>query len=424
MDSIVLEYEYLCVDRFMEDMVSARALTSAFEIGLINDLLEHQPCRVESLFARLKIEKRGLCLLIDLLRANHVVAKCDETISLSQQFEAALKYRELIEAKLYFANLVAPDFLNLFPALIADPNYFFERARVFELFSYQRCFDPNEENYALTARWMRITTALTKYEASACMIQHDFSKYRHQLDIGGNSGEFVLRICKAHPNMRATVYDLPLVCDIGARHVQLEPEADRIQFIKVAETGEAIPQGYDLISFKSMLHDWPDAEMEGFLDQAYRSLDVGGTILIFERGRFIVGDAVPPYSDIPFMLFFRSYRSNTNRGGKGVKTINVTDKTGSLVGILAVDQSEDIMISCKSGVTIRMPVSGISEQGRATQGVKLIRLDEGDEIAAITQLEDQTPNGIIENGVDDSPVINDSNATPPVENSSTDGNSE
>ena len=114
----------------------------------------------------------------------------------------------------------------------------------------------------------------------------------------------------------------------------------------------------------------------------------------------------------------------TNRGGKGVKTINVTDKTGSLVGILAVDQSEDIMISCKSGVTIRMPVSGISEQGRATQGVKLIRLDEGDEIAAITQLEDQTQTGIIENGVDDNPVINDSNATPPAENSSTDGNSE
>ncbi len=87
----------------------------------------------------------------------------------------------------------------------------------------------------------------------------------------------------------------------------------------------------------------------------------------------------------------------TNRGGKGVKTINVTDKTGSLVGILAVAQTEDIMISCKSGVTIRMPVSGISEQGRATQGVKLIRLDEGDEIAAITQLDDQGHNGNGEN---------------------------
>jgi DNA gyrase subunit A len=79
----------------------------------------------------------------------------------------------------------------------------------------------------------------------------------------------------------------------------------------------------------------------------------------------------------------------TNRGGKGVKTINVTEKTGSLVGMLDVAPTEDIMITCKSGVTIRMPVSGISEQGRATQGVKLIRIDEGDDIAAITNLDDQ-----------------------------------
>lgn len=76
----------------------------------------------------------------------------------------------------------------------------------------------------------------------------------------------------------------------------------------------------------------------------------------------------------------------TNRGGKGVKTINVTDKTGSLVGILDVSEDEDLMITCKSGLTIRMSVTQVSRQGRATQGVKLIRLDEEDEIAAITKL--------------------------------------
>lgn len=79
----------------------------------------------------------------------------------------------------------------------------------------------------------------------------------------------------------------------------------------------------------------------------------------------------------------------TNRGGKGVKTISVTAKTGSLVGLLAVTEKEDLMITCVSGVTIRMPVNQISEQGRATQGVKLIRVDEGDEIAAITQLDEK-----------------------------------
>ena len=78
----------------------------------------------------------------------------------------------------------------------------------------------------------------------------------------------------------------------------------------------------------------------------------------------------------------------TNRGGKGVKTINVTDKTGSLVGILYVTEKEDLIITCKSGVTIRTGIQDIREAGRATQGVKLIRIDEGDEIAAISQIEE------------------------------------
>jgi DNA gyrase subunit A len=114
----------------------------------------------------------------------------------------------------------------------------------------------------------------------------------------------------------------------------------------------------------------------------------------------------------------------TNRGGKGVKTINVTEKTGTLVGMLAVAESEDLMITCKSGVTIRMPVSGISEQGRATQGVKLIRLDEGDEIAAITKIEDQAQNGNGENGSNGNDLSEGGNATGTEENPSTENDSE
>lgn len=79
----------------------------------------------------------------------------------------------------------------------------------------------------------------------------------------------------------------------------------------------------------------------------------------------------------------------TNRGGKGVKTINVTEKTGSLVGILYVRETEDLIITCKSGITIRTGILDIREAGRATQGVTLIRLDDGDEIAAISQIEEQ-----------------------------------
>lgn len=79
----------------------------------------------------------------------------------------------------------------------------------------------------------------------------------------------------------------------------------------------------------------------------------------------------------------------TNRGGKGVKTINVTEKTGRLIGMLEVLGKEDLIITCKSGITLRTAVSSIKEAGRATQGVTLIKLDEGDEIAAISKIEDQ-----------------------------------
>lgn len=79
----------------------------------------------------------------------------------------------------------------------------------------------------------------------------------------------------------------------------------------------------------------------------------------------------------------------TNRGGKGVKTINITEKTGALVGLLSVEEKDDLMITCESGVTIRMKVSSIREAGRATQGVKLINIDGGDKIAAIASIRDQ-----------------------------------
>ena len=74
----------------------------------------------------------------------------------------------------------------------------------------------------------------------------------------------------------------------------------------------------------------------------------------------------------------------TSRGAKGVKTINITDKTGPLVAIKSVTEQNDLMIITKSGLTIRMSVEDIRVAGRATQGVKLINLREGDAIAAVS----------------------------------------
>lgn len=75
----------------------------------------------------------------------------------------------------------------------------------------------------------------------------------------------------------------------------------------------------------------------------------------------------------------------TNRGGKGVKTLNITDKTGQLVAIKGVNDSEDLMIITKNGIAIRTPVESLRTMGRNTQGVKLINLRNNDQIASIAQ---------------------------------------
>jgi DNA gyrase subunit A len=76
----------------------------------------------------------------------------------------------------------------------------------------------------------------------------------------------------------------------------------------------------------------------------------------------------------------------TNRGGKGVMAMNVTDKTGKLVAIKDVDDTMDVMIINKSGITIRLGMKDLRVIGRVTQGVKLINIGEKDEIASVAKI--------------------------------------
>jgi DNA gyrase subunit A len=104
----------------------------------------------------------------------------------------------------------------------------------------------------------------------------------------------------------------------------------------------------------------------------------------------------------------------TNRGGKGVKTINVTDKTGNLIAIKVVLNDDDLMIINKSGVTIRMNVDELRLMGRATQGVRLIRLDDEDEIASVAKVEvdeeEKKVVGELEAGLDDNTALPENEA--------------
>ncbi len=110
----------------------------------------------------------------------------------------------------------------------------------------------------------------------------------------------------------------------------------------------------------------------------------------------------------------------TNRGGKGVKTINITDKTGHLIGIKSVTDANDLMIITKNGIAIRMNVSDLRVMGRATQGVRLINIQDTDSIAAVTKVDHEDEVDVVVEGAEPEGVSPDAvtptdEATSPTE---------
>lgn len=151
-------FGYLCVDSFMKTVVDARALATAFELRLIDYLRENPASNLDGLQKRFEGNSRGLQLLINLLRANRVIAVDNGKVKLSPEFQKALQYRDLLEGKLEFAQFVLPDFTDLFTSLITSPGQFGPNSRIFQLFCYGRSLEYTPENYELTKRWVRITT--------------------------------------------------------------------------------------------------------------------------------------------------------------------------------------------------------------------------------------------------------------------------
>lgn len=301
-------HDFLLVDDFLRDLVPARALKSALELRLVDYLLEHAPQSAEAIAQALRLDAAGLAFLLQLLLASQVVDRVDGRYRLHARFVKALAFRDLLEAKLDFAGFVAPDLLEQFTSLIADPAGFKGRSRLYDLFDYRRCLEPTHENYERTRAWMRLTSTLTRYEARALLSRHDFGAARRLLDVGGNSGELALQLCRAHPALQATVMDLPLVVEIAQEHVLPHAERERIAFLAGDLRRDALPAGQDLVCFKSMLHDWPEAEARRFIAAGAQALDPGGTLLIFERAPLDPAARPPGFGSLPVLLFFRSYR--------------------------------------------------------------------------------------------------------------------
>ena len=141
-----------------------------------------------------------------------------------------------------FAARVADDVRTLLPELVGDLPAFMEKSKTFDLFRYDRCLEATPDNVARTREWVRFTTALTRYEAQGFLALADLTKVRGVMDLGGNSGEFALRLCRANPQLNAVVFDLPVVAAIAVIEVAQVATETVVTEVVPAATAAAVTE--------------------------------------------------------------------------------------------------------------------------------------------------------------------------------------
>ncbi len=300
--------EFLVVERYLQDALQARTLQVAFDIGVIDQLVDSGAILKRQLFRNRACDAAGADFLTQVLVKAGVFRIDNSIVDLTPEFRTALKYRELLLTKLQFSELVAADFFTRLPQLLSSSDEFMATSKLFELFDYSRCYDVTPQNCLQASRWMKLTTMLTRYEAPVCCDHFAFSDHQSMLDIGGNSGEFAVQACRRAASLEATVADLPVVCHVGERHVSAFAEASRIHFQPLHFIDDALPTGHDLITCKSVLHDWPDDLTEVIVKKCFHALPANGRLLIFERQQWDLDQYPMGYGLLPVLLFFRSYR--------------------------------------------------------------------------------------------------------------------
>lgn len=294
------------VDAVLATELGARALERALALGWIDRLIE-RPQQPSDLPNMGDLTPAGLALLLGQLKAGGVIAGT-ASVGLTEAFRAVLAARDLLEARLWFLLAIAKDVHERFPLLLADPGAFVQQAEVFRLFDYSRALTTSPQDLEATARWVGYTTALTRYEAPLLRPLLGLEASRRLLDVGGNSGEFALHLAASHPQLLATVVDLPGVCHYGARNIAKRPGAERVAFVPRDIRAGRLPGPVDTIVFKSVLHDWPEDMAARFLAAARQALQPGGRLFIVERAPELALDRQLPFSmlaNLVFLPFFR-----------------------------------------------------------------------------------------------------------------------
>lgn len=297
---------FASIDALFTTELDARAVNEALRMGWI-DALATGPRAPADLPGSEALSPVGLTFLLGVLRANSVL-EGTETLALTARFRRILAARDLLEARLWFLLAVAPDLHERFALFLSDPGAFVASASVFEVFDYSHALATDQPSLERTARWVRYTTALTRYEAPLIAHRLGLEASARLLDVGGNSGEFALCCAARHPGLQAVVADLPGVCVLGQRNIAGRPGADRVAFAPLDLRSDPLPGGVDTLVFKSVLHDWPEDMAALYLEKAAEALLPGGRLIIVERAPVPPPSGPMPFASLANLVFLPFFR--------------------------------------------------------------------------------------------------------------------
>jgi ubiquinone/menaquinone biosynthesis C-methylase UbiE len=272
-------HPYQVVARFLDGFLRTEALAAAFELGIIQALEPDRAATTAALAGRLSLDPFHLQILLDILTHDGVLRKGPDGVSLAEGFRAALAYRDLLEVRMEFGRRHRRTVMDNYAASIRDP--YRNQGRLHQ-FKFHPMADYTPTVRAETEVWVRFISTFTRYAAPTMIARHDFSRYRHVLDIGGNNGELAVQLCRAHPDLRVTVFDIPVVCDIGTERVAKDGLAERITFIKGDAKSDPLPRGADAAVFSTVLTDHTPENVDLFLGKAHEALAPGTDLVIWE----------------------------------------------------------------------------------------------------------------------------------------------
>ncbi|WP_199826233.1 methyltransferase [Streptomyces sp. SBT349] len=254
-----------------------KTLAAAVDLALFTRLGGGRGATADELAAELGLKERPADLLLTACTALGLLDK-----SGPHYRNSALSEEFLVEGRdAYFGGVVRfndrayPAWHRLTDALRADRPLTWDPDTQESLFSSG---DP-----AFTELFWNGMHSLSAETARILGEEHDFAAHRRLLDVGGGSGAFLVELCRRHPHLTGTLYDLPHVCEVARRRIDAAGLGDRITTLR-GDFGRdaALPGGHDAILLSMVLHDWAEAENRALLRKCHEALAPGGALLVCE----------------------------------------------------------------------------------------------------------------------------------------------